>query len=424
MSHAEQAVRRGRLVVLAGAVLITAIKLCYAATTFGSNDIEHFMDFASYVHTYGPIGIYGAWHDALPYNHPPLIGWMLAGMNFVSHSGMRLEFLVRLPAILADVVSALLVFEVLRARRPLREAVAGGLIVAATPVLIIISGFHGNTDPAFVMLAMLSFYLLLKGRSATAAGLCLAIALSIKLVPIVVAPLLLVMALRSGWRRLGAFVVGAGAVFALLWVPVIVKQWAPFSKNVLGYAGTGDRRWGIPEFIQAAGGSADLQSIVQGPGRFVAVALSAAIPALIAWRRPQHSTIAFGLSFSTFLLLSTASATQYLAWAAAPSVLVAVYLGGLYNLTAGVLLIDVYDDWNSAPPWNWHRGHALLMNPRQTLEAAVVWVVLLCVVAMGMWYSWRSGPAPAAPAEPAPTGDATVAATPDAALTSTATERN
>ena len=139
-----------------------------------------------------------------------MIGWMLSAMNFVSRTGLRMEFLVRLPATISDVISAVLVFELLRASRPLREAVVGGLIVAVTPILIVISGFHGNTDPAFVMFAMLSFYLLLTGRSATLAGLCFGIALSIKLVPIVVAPLLLIMAWRLGRRRLGAFVLGSG----------------------------------------------------------------------------------------------------------------------------------------------------------------------------------------------------------------------
>ena len=179
---------------------------------------------------------------------------------------------------------------------------------------------------------------------------------------------------------------------------------------------------GIPAFIHAAGASADLQSLLEGPGRFVVLAISAGIPAYIAWRRPQHNTIAFGLTLSMFLLLSTASATQYLAWAAAPSVLVTVYLGGLYNLTGGVLLVDIYDSWNRAYPWDWYWGRASGMTSRQTIGAAFVWLVLLAVVITGLWNSRRSGPQRPGSPDVIPVGEDD--AKPDAALTSTVTERN
>jgi hypothetical protein len=410
----KAAVGRRRLLVLAVALLVTALKIWLAATTVGSNDAFHFQDFAGFVHKYGPIGIYGKWEeyaaiaDQPPYNHPPLIGWLLAAINAGVGIGWNFFLLIRLPAILADLVSVWLVFELVRAaRRSVLQATVAGLAVALSPVLFVISGFHGNTDPAFVLFAMLSFYLLVKGRTALCAGfagLCFGVSISIKLVPIVVLPLLLVLAWRAGRRRAAGFVLGAAVVFGLLWVPVIIKQWAPFSTNVLGYAGWGSPRWGIPGFLLEAGASQGVLDAVTGPGRFVVLLVSAGLPAFIAWRRPEHATVAFGLTLSLFLLLSTATAMQYLAWAAAPSVLAAVWFGTLYNATAGAFCVQVYSTWNLRPAiWDWERGYAKDLTSRQTLAAAGVWFVLLAAVVMGLWYTWRSRP----PAEAAsgPPGD-------------------
>jgi Gpi18-like mannosyltransferase len=63
---------------------------------------------------------------------------------------------------------------------------SGGAVAAVlvgwSPVLFVASGFHGNTDPLFVMFALLSVYLLVVCDRPLAAGLVFAIAVSIKLV--------------------------------------------------------------------------------------------------------------------------------------------------------------------------------------------------------------------------------------------------
>jgi 4-amino-4-deoxy-L-arabinose transferase-like glycosyltransferase len=384
-------VGRRRLYLVAAALLVTALKLYFAATTQGSNDVFHFTDFAGFVHRYGPIGIYGHWSAQPPYNHPPLIGWLLAAINWATGLGLPFRFLIRVPATLADIASALLVFELVRIHRSVRDAMVAGLVVAASPVLIIVSGYHGNTDPVFVMFALLSFYLLVTGRSGLAAGLSFGIAVSIKLVPIVTLGVLLVLAARAGWRKSVAFLAGAVAVFALLWVPVILQQWTALRTNVLGYAGYGGRPlWGLPEFFFAAGASQHVLDVLEGPGRFVVLLLCTALPALLAWRRPAASVTAFGLSLSLFLLLSTATATQYFAWAAAAVVLISPWVGAIYNLAAGALLVAVYDSWNGgAYPWAWDKGVAGPFSPDQTIAAALVWLTLAAVVLVTLWPATR-----------------------------------
>jgi len=195
-------------------------------------------------------------HDlAAPYNHPPLIGWMLVVINDLVSHRFNFPFLIRVPASVADVVTTLLIFELLRVRRSLREATAAALLVACSPVLFIISGFHGNTDPVFVMFTLLSVYLLINRPwpalpwvSSALAGVAFAVAVSVKLVPIVVLPTLLLLAARLGRRQLASFVVGSGAVMLPLWGPVVLRQWQPFRTDVLGYAGIATRQWGPVEF--------------------------------------------------------------------------------------------------------------------------------------------------------------------------------
>jgi hypothetical protein len=242
---------------------------------------------------------------------------------------------------------------------------------------------HGNTDPVFVAFTLLSLYTLVAGRSATLAGVSFAAALSVKIVPIVVLPLLLFVAARAGWRRLAHFLIGAGTVLALLWGPVIVTNWAAYRHDVLEYAGIDRRPWGIIQFANwAALPDAGVEWLI-GPGRFLVVTISAIVPVLIAWRR-SDATKAAGMSLVLLLLLSTASATQYLAWAAAAALLVSVSAGTIYNVTAGAFLIFAYDRWNgNVPPWRWDLANVTDWTTAEVQFAAVVWLTLLAVAIVG-----------------------------------------
>ena len=136
------------------------------------------------------------------YNHPPLSGVMLLGVNWLVEAGVSdVPFLVRGLASIADVVTAVVVFELVRRHRSVGHAVAAGVLISISPALLVISGFHGNTDPVFVMFTLLSAYFAARER-AFAAGVAIALAISLKLVPVVVVPVLGVWLLRSGWRRL------------------------------------------------------------------------------------------------------------------------------------------------------------------------------------------------------------------------------
>jgi len=97
------------------------------------------------------------------------------------------------------------------------------------------------------------------------------------------------------------------------------------------------------------------------------------------------TTAAFGLTLVMFLLLSTATATQYLVWAVAAGFLINVWAAAVYNIAASILLTIVYDRWNNAPPWGWDRTKSSPFTHSEIIIAGIVWLTLAAVAIAGLW---------------------------------------
>ncbi len=374
-------VARARRLVLLLALIAFGLKLIIAATTYGTNDIRHWTDFVNGVAGRGPVGVYGIHFERSFYNHPPLIGYLLELVNFGRHHGFSIQFSIRSVASLADVASAVLVFELLRRRRSLREATWAGGLVAFSPVLFVISGFHGNTDPIFVMLTLLALYLLGDRDKPVAGGIAMGLAIGIKIVPVVAVPALLVLALTKGRRPLIRFSAGFLAAFGITWLPALIGQGPAVRKDVLGYAGSGISQWGLIQ-IGHWFGNPGWANFLIGTGRFPVVLLCAVVPALLVWRRPGMATEAVGLSLVAFLFLSPAFGTQYLVWAMAGAYLLNFGWATVYNVGAGLVLFKVYTRWSHGFPWDhanyWGLDHVELIG------ALLVWTCLGIISGLGI----------------------------------------
>ena len=375
---------RLRAAVFLSAGVATALKLEIAAHTFGTNDVHYWGQFAQGVRSFGPVGIYGHQFGVPRYNHGPLAGWMLVAINWLVENGVAsFPLLIRAPACLADFVTALLVFELVRRARSAREAAIAAVLVVWSPVLFVVSGFHGNTDPLFLMFTLLSVYLLVVRGWALAAGVAFATALSIKLVPVVLGPVLLVVLVRLGWRRLAAYLSGGALVFGLLWVPVIISRWNAFRMQVFAYNGGPVRQWGLVQFLTWAHAPAGTVAWLVGQGRFAIVLVSGLAAAAVAWRRPDALVPAVGLSLVLFLLLSSAFSMQYLAWPLAGAYLINTWAATGYNLAASAFIVVVYDHWNRALPWNWYEGRADSFRTREFVLMVITWTALAAVSLVG-----------------------------------------
>jgi Dolichyl-phosphate-mannose-protein mannosyltransferase len=375
------------VVLVAVAVLIP--KMIIAARTFGTNDVRHWQTFVQAVAERGPVGVYAVhFRDGSFYNHPPLIGYYLLAVNKLRLHGVSVGFTIRSVSSVADVASAVLIYEILRRRRSLAEATLGAVLVAASPVLFIISGFHGNTDPIFAMLVLLGIYLLADRSWPTLAGVTIGLAIGVKVVPVVVIPALLVFAFIKGRSVALRFAAGFTASFLITWGPAMLEQRVAVDRDVLGYAGITTRQWGLVQLGHWAGDPRWV-SYLEGSGRFAIVILSAVVPAILAWRRPQMIAECVGLSLCLFFFLSPAWATQYLVWALTASYLLSFGWATAYNISAGILLTVVYNRWSGGFPWNVAHGSPMLAG--EVVGAFAVWQILGFTIAGGLVRIWKAG---------------------------------
>ena len=125
------------------------------------------------------------------FNHPPLVSYFLRGIyslgavRALQENGLTFPFLLRLPGIIADFVVVLLM---LRLRKRWALPTWSLLLLALSPVSIMVSGFHGNTDP---MVAVVRGARRLPCACATSrprAGVALALSCGIKIVPALLLP--------------------------------------------------------------------------------------------------------------------------------------------------------------------------------------------------------------------------------------------
>lgn len=385
-------VAQTRLVVLVVALLVLVLKALLATTTFGTEDVRTWTTFAAGVRAHGPVGVYGVdfshIHHGL-YNHPPLIGFYLQAINALSSIGVPLKVTLRVVSSCADVVSALVVFELVRRRRSLVASTLAGVTVGGSPVLLLVSGYHGNTDPIFVMLVLVGSYLVVDRRSAVAGAVVLALAVGIKVVPVVVLPAVAVYLLCRRRERMVAAVVAFCVTIAVTWGPAVIEHPGAIRRHVLGYSGISDRPWGLVRFADDMNW-VQISNFLAGPGRVLVLAISALVPALLVWRRPERAIEGVALSLVTFLALSPAFGVQYLAWAAAAGLLLDLGAAIVYNVLGGVVLFQIYDSWNGGWPWP-HVANGHRFTGPQLALAALLWASLVVVMVRGL--AVISGPA-------------------------------
>ena len=388
--------------MLAVAFLFLLPKLIIAHRTFGTNDVAHWLDFARGIRASGPVSIYSFHFTYSFYNHPPLIGYYLRALNAANtHLGISLPFGLRAVSSIADVASALLVFEIVRRRASLRNAILAGAGTAASPILFLVSGFHGNTDPVFVLFVLLAAFLLADKDRPVLAGCAMAIAISIKIVPVVAIPCLLAYAYRRGRRSLVNFSAGLAGMAFLIWAPALFTQWPEIKSNVLGYTGGKTHDWGIAE-IGRLTNQPGWATYVEGNGRNLVVAFCALVPAILVWRNPRVLVQGVALSLLSFLTLTPTFGVQYMAWAAAPAFVLGVSAGYAFNLLGGLFLYIIYDRWSRGLPWYRAYASPQVFQDERTL-GLVVWAVLLAILAVSIRQLARI-PSPSGP-PPIPTED-------------------
>jgi hypothetical protein len=383
MAEEDRMSIRARATTLAGvASLALLIKILLALKTYGTNDVYVYDQFSVWSRYLG-VSLYTA--DS-QFNHPPsMIHWLHFLSWLAGSTRLPFSFWLRLPSILADTANAWIVWKLLMNPRKTEGnasaapfALAGKrvseqsifwslILLAGAPTLILISGFHGNTDSLVIFFVLLSIYLIERGvegdASVWAAGAAFGLAHCVKVFPVIVAPVILLYLAGRGqrpgsafnWRSPLKFSAAAGAVLLAAWSPFIFQDPKAVVGQVFGYRSLYGH-WGLTYLaLQIPAGAPWAESFntaFENWGTYVALGLVL----LVSWRmnRAEPKPRIFsqtGLVFLLFLSVSSGFGVQYLAWLAPWVVELGWAAAATFYAASGVFLFLVYNFWAQGFPW-------------------------------------------------------------------------
>src|SRR5579859_6154168 len=191
-------------------VLGIAMRLGLALISIGTNDAAAWLRFGDEINREGLLKTY--LHDP-DFNHPPIPGYWAAVCSKLAGDGdaplhdSKFTVLFKLAPIAGDCLGIYLLYLIWRRRRDSGDALFVAAMFALSLDAIEVSGFHCNTDPLLIALCLGSLYLL-DSRRVFLAGMALAAAINVKIIPVLlVLPLLL--QIRK-WRNAALFVAGLG----------------------------------------------------------------------------------------------------------------------------------------------------------------------------------------------------------------------
>ncbi len=356
-----------RLALIAIMVAGLAARLLLAALSYGTNDVATWYAFVHVLQAHGPAALYtldAGWVREVPFFHfnhpPPVIGfvWLLARLE----GALPSPLVLKLPAIVADLGTALLVFSALRARSE-RAALGAAAAVLLSPALVLVSGFHGNTDSVLVFFSLAAVLAAERGRGPLA-GALVALAVGTKLAGVLVlAPVLVTLESRERRRALGAIV----AASALLWAPGFLLAPRHVIAKTLGYAppsggyGPGLVLYSLVEGATEGGAAWWVLRVIRSAhvrSGAVLVLLLAGL-AVPAARRGLTGVRLAAATTLAFIALAPGVALQYLAWPLGLLALVSPGRAALQGVLAGAFLLLVYLEWSGGTlgfASSWHHG--------------------------------------------------------------------
>jgi len=368
---------------MVGAALALCVKLLLSLTTVGTTDVLTFHSFSDTIERSGVLALYNA---DIEFNHPPFMAWVLIALNWLSsNTWLDFPFWMRLPAILADLGSLWLMTLIIPKNPRLL------LLLAICPISILISGFHGNTDPVMIFLVLLAIYFLDRRKWVLAAGIALGASACVKLVGFVFVPAFFFY-LSSKRERL-LLVLATCATFVLLSSPYLFQDPEVIAHNVFGYR-SAKGIWGftrlarIPELLMHHVGYVSFSAEI---GVFVPLLV---IPGLMLFlsRRPVSLLTRCAISIFLFLWLAPGFGVQYLAWL----VPFALVFGEAWALavytTSGLFLFLVYTYWSQGFPWSYAEPEKMGVWPHSLVPFELTtWLIIGLAAFAGLWRLRKAG---------------------------------
>ncbi|MDB6174988.1 MAG: rane protein [Chthoniobacteraceae bacterium] len=331
-------------------------KLYCAATTFGTNDTGLF---AIYAEALYDAGLETTYATSQHFNHTPLLSSALMVLHFTAKMfGLSFPLLLRLPGILADLVTSLMLWRLLERHLPKRLNPAWCSLFALNPLSLMVSGYHGNFDSLLAMFLFLAAYHCITGRVEISA-LFFALAINVKIAPIILSPVFFFFWMAR-WQGGRFFILTTSLVLAT-WLIPLLQYPRLFFHNVLGY-GSYWGVWGLTYWLRTTGyppfhlvsfyGLAPIQEqIMLGLKLFVGAGIL-----LIARRQAKAPATeiftTLSIAWALFFTFAPGVLLHYLVW---PSCFILLcsprwYLGILTS--SSVFVFISYTVVNGRLPWN------------------------------------------------------------------------
>jgi hypothetical protein len=380
--------------ILAAALTAFALKLIIACTTFGTNDVITFYQFARDLHLHG---LEWTYQNNISFNHPPVTANYLRAIYYLDHLplcrayGLTFPFLIRLPGIVADLVVVLALLWTVTNDGRVRIPLWALILFALSPVSLMITGFHGNTDPVMVMFLVLAAISTLRSKPMFA-GLFLALSCQIKVAPLLLFPILLFF--WSARRAILSFLAPFVATTALLWVEPLLKFPGLFFQNVLSY-GSFWGIWGITYWLRLTNCSQfavvsfhDLPPWENAIITLLKLLIIASV-LMIAWRRRKLNECAaldsLSYSWMVFFVFSPGVCVQYMIWLAPFVLMSSPPLFGWLVATSSLFVFFFYNVTAGGLPWY----VAISTNQLNRIWTPwTIWPWTVLILAMVYW--WRN----------------------------------
>jgi hypothetical protein len=382
--------------IIALALVALTLKLAIACNTIGTNDAVFFYGFAKVLSQHS---LEWTYQHSRYFNHPPLTAYYLRGIYALTEQrwcqdiGIHFPFLLRLPGIVADFLVVVVLLRM--SKTDLRIPTWALALFALSPVSLMVSGFHGNTDPVMVLLLVCAVWMCLRNRPALA-GLFFALSCQIKIVPLLLLP-----AFVFYWwsqQKIRGFLISGAIATCILWSEPLLHFPLLFTKNVLAY-GSYWGMWGITYLFRLTGSAqfSRLSFFDLEPAQNIIITLLKVIivgaAIWLGWRNRHARGHAFveslAYSWFVFFVFAPGVCPQYLIWLA-PFILIlsprfytailiasSIFLFAFYNITSGGL------------PWS------VALSTDEFRERWIPWSVLpWTVLIVGLIALWRKAQTP------------------------------
>ncbi len=347
--------------VLIAAAIALLFKIAIAFNTFGTNDTVEFYRFAAELKRNG---LKETYLHQVSFNHPPLVAHYLTAIYDLDHqplaqkNGITFPFLLRLPGIVADLVVVCALLALKKQQPQLRIPTWALLLLAISPVSLMVSSFHGNTDSVMVMFLVLAACQCVRNQPIWC-GIFFALSCQIKIVPLLCLPVFLFVWLER--RQSLSFVLPLLLMTIALWSEPLVHYPLAYVRNVFGY-GSFWGLWGVTYWLRQTGWSEFSRASFYGfsvAQEIIVSLLKLIIMAavmVLAWRRRKMTSgralfASLAYTWVIFFVLSPGIGAQYLVWAAPFILVLSPQLYAFFTAGSSLFLFFFYNIICRGLPW-------------------------------------------------------------------------